>query len=422
MVSLGMHEKTKKLVIIGGGAAGFFAAIRAAELDPELDVTLLERGAEVLNKVRISGGGRCNVTHACFDPAELVHYYPRGQKELLGPFYRFSPSDTVQWFENRGVRLKTESDGRMFPVSNNSASIVGCLLSEAARLHVKVIKQQKVVKLIPPAHAHSLWQILTPDHTWLAHDLLVTTGSNPTVWQMIKNLGHEIVPPVPSLFTFNIRDNRLTDLEGIALPKARVIIPHTSFETDGPVLITHWGLSGPAILKLSAWAATALHACGYQFPVVINWVGRDPEDLTQDILAFKAENGKKLLRNVHPFELPARFWKKVLGYLRFKDDLQWANLNKTQLQDLVAQLCAATFQVNGKSTFKEEFVTAGGVHLQEINFKTFASRKVPHLYFAGEVLNIDAVTGGFNFQAAWTGAWIAATAISSQPDASPANR
>lgn len=414
-----MQEHGKKLVIIGGGAAGFFAAIRAAELDPDIDITLLERGPEVLNKVRISGGGRCNVTHACYDPAELVHYYPRGEKELLGPFYRFSPADTVSWFERRGVALKTENDGRMFPVSNNSASIVNCLLSEAARLGVKVIKQQKVVKLIPPTHARGLWQILTPDHTWQAHALMVTTGSNPAIWQLLKQLGHEIIPPVPSLFTFNIRDNRLIGLEGIALPKALVHIPHTDYQTEGPVLVTHWGLSGPAILKLSAWAALALHTCGYQFPVSINWLGRSPEQVIQDILAFKTDQGKKLIKNTHPFELPNRFWKKLMDYLKFREDLQWANLNKKQLQDLVEQLCNATFQVHGKSTFKEEFVTAGGVDLQEVNFKTFASKKVPNLYFAGEVLNIDAVTGGFNFQAAWTGAWIAATAISSRPDASP---
>lgn len=410
-----MQKKGRKLVIAGGGAAGFFAAIRAATLDPDMDITLLERGPEVLNKVRISGGGRCNVTHACFDPSELVHYYPRGQKELLGPFYHFSPADTVEWFESRGVKLKTEADGRMFPASNKSISIVNCLLSEAERLGVKVIKQQKVVKIIPPAGPKSLWQILSSDHTWQADNLLITTGSNPAIWQMLKQLGHDIVNPVPSLFTFNIKDVRLSDMAGIALPKASVSIPHTDFQTDGPVLITHWGLSGPAILKLSAWAAVDLNACGYNFPVIINWLGKEPSEVASQLQEFKTEQGKKLVKNLQPFDIPSRFWKKITGTLRFKEDLQWANLTKNQLQDITAQLTAAAFQVHGKSTFKEEFVTAGGVNLQEINFKTFESKKIKGLYFAGEVLNIDALTGGFNFQAAWTGAWIAATAISSQP-------
>lgn len=417
-----MQAKGKKLIIIGGGAAGFFAAIRAAELCPELDVNLLEKGPEVLNKVRISGGGRCNVTHACFDPSELVHYYPRGQKELLGPFYHFSPADTVEWFEKRGVALKTEADGRMFPVSNNSMSIVQCLLSEAAKLGVKVIKQQKAVKIIPPGHKNGIWQILTTDHTWQANYLMVTTGSNPAIWQVLKQIGHDIVNPVPSLFTFNIKDMRLTDMAGVSVPSAEVSIPHTDFGSTGPLLITHWGLSGPAILKLSAWAAVSLNACGYHFPVQINWLGISQEETEQQLLDFKEENGKKLVKNTRPFEIPARFWKKILAVLRFKDDLQWANLNKSQLRALVEQLSAATFQVHGKSTFKEEFVTAGGVNLQEINFKTFGSRKVPGLYFAGEVLNIDALTGGFNFQAAWTGAWIAAEAISHALGEAPADQ
>lgn len=398
------------IAIIGGGAAGFFAAVTAAERLPAARVVILERGTSVLQKVKVSGGGRCNVTHACFDARELVRNYPRGNRELLAPFLRFGPRETVQWFERRGVRLKTEADGRMFPVSDNSQTIVDCLWQAARDAGVEVRTGARVERLEP---AGVQWLIhLTRQAPVLADRVLVASGSNETLWGMLARLGHSIVPPVPSLFTFNAKDARLRDLAGVSVPRATVQVEGARLSAAGPLLITHWGFSGPAILRLSAWGARELHRLNYHFSIKINWLG---ETTGSEILAalnrIKSENAKKLVAAHTQFGLPQRLWERLTAAAGISAALRWGDAGKTALQALAAQLTAGVFAVNGKNAFKEEFVTAGGVDLREVNFKTFESKLFPGLFFAGEVLDIDAITGGFNFQAAWTGGWIAGNAM-----------
>jgi predicted Rossmann fold flavoprotein len=396
------------IIIVGGGAAGFFTAINIVEKNPKLKVAILERGADVLQKVRISGGGRCNVTHACFEPNELVKYYPRGEKELRGPFHQFSSGDTIEWFEKHGVELKTEDDGRMFPVSNSSQTIIECFLNATQKLGIEVLTGQSVQSLFKK---EAVWKIETQNENYLAEKLILATGSNPKIWEMMQTYGHAVVSPVPSLFTFNIKDPRIKELPGVAA-HVTVKVKDTKLESTGPLLITHWGMSGPAVLKLSAWGARILHDKNYQFTIFVNWLCDLETDEAEKMLkALKQEHAKKAVSKKSPFDFPNRLWESLVLASGIEAETKWADLSKTQLQNLSNQLTNGTFQVNGKSTFKEEFVTAGGINLKEINFKTMESKLHENLYFAGEIVNIDAITGGFNFQNAWTSGFILANSI-----------
>ena len=397
------------IIIVGGGAAGFFTAINIVEKNPKLKVAILERGTEVLNKVRISGGGRCNVTHACFEPNELVKFYPRGEKELRGPFHQFCSGDTIEWFEKHGVELKIEADGRIFPVSNSSQTIIDCFLKATQKLGITVLTRQSVQSIFKK---DSLWKVETQTENYLAEKLILATGSNPKVWEMLQNFGHAIVSPVPSLFTFNIKDSRIKELPGVAA-HVTVKVKDTKLSSTGPLLITHWGMSGPAILKLSAWGARILQDKNYQFTIFVNWLNdAEKADVENMLKELKQEHAKKSVSKKSPFELTNRLWESLVLASGIESETKWADLSKIQLQNLANQLTNGTFQVNGKSTFKEEFVTAGGIDLKEINFKTMESKLHESLYFAGEIVNIDAITGGFNFQNAWTSGYIVATALS----------
>ncbi len=419
------------VLIIGGGAAGFYAAIHIAEANPKLKIAILERGKEVLSKVKVSGGGRCNVTHAEFDPKELTTNYPRGEKEMLGPFHAYCSGDTVQFFEKRGIPLKIEEDGRMFPVTNSSQTIIDCFLNEVDRYGIKVLRGSSVtdIKAITIANESS-WQVRSIKGVYQAKKILVATGSNPKIWELLQRLGHNIEPPIPSLFTFNIADGRIDGIQGISTParvevlerkasKHKITIALGSkgadeilLSAEGPLLITHWGVSGPAILKLSAWGAKILNEKNYRFTIRVNWLPEYYEGSVIDLLMeIKEIEAKKTILRTKAVDLPRRLWTSLVKASGIAADLTWGDVTKEQLQNLADQLTKCEFQVDGKSTFKEEFVTAGGVNLKEINFKTFESKLLPNLYFAGEVINVDAITGGFNFQNAWTGGYIAAKAI-----------
>ncbi len=400
------------VVIVGGGAAGFFAAITCAEKNPSAKVVILERGTSVLNKVKISGGGRCNLTHACFEPKDLVKFYPRGEKELLGPFYQFCSGDTVEWFESRGVKTKIESDGRMFPESNSSQSVMDCLMESAQKAGVEVKLKERVDKIHAPLESEK-WKIeVGGGSIYEADQLMMASGSNPRVWNLLKDLGHKIVEPVPSLFTFNIKDQRIDGLPGLSVPSAQVKIVGNKLQASGPLLITHWGMSGPAILKLSAWGARLLNGHNYQFDILVNWVGGMARDqLLEKLNELRQKYPKQLIAGHKQLEIPLRLWKSLITAAGIPLDLRWADISKKSLNKLIEELTNGQYCVNGKSTFKEEFVTAGGVHLKEVNFKKFESKVHPGLFMAGEVLNIDAITGGFNFQAAWTGGWLAGNAM-----------
>ena len=396
------------IIIVGGGAAGFFTAINIVEKNPKLKVAILERGNEVLQKVRISGGGRCNVTHACFEPNELVKFYPRGEKELRGPFHQFCSGDTIEWFEKHGVELKIEADGRMFPVSNSSQTIIDCFLQATQKLGIAVLTGQSVQSIFKK---ETHWKIETQNENYLTEKLILATGSNPKVWEMLQTFGHVVISPVPSLFTFNIKDQRIKELPGVAA-QVTVKVKDTKLTSTGPLLITHWGMSGPAILKLSAWGARILHDKNYQFTVFVNWLNdAENEEVEKKLKELKQEHAKKSVSKKSPFELTNRLWESLVLASGIETETKWADLSKIQLQNLVHQLTNGTFQVNGKSTFKEEFVTAGGIDLKEINFKTMQSKLHENLYFAGEIINIDAITGGFNFQNAWTSGFIVANAV-----------
>jgi predicted Rossmann fold flavoprotein len=396
------------IIIVGGGAAGFFTAINIVEKNPKLKVAILERGKHVLEKVRISGGGRCNVTHACFVPNDLVKFYPRGEKELRGPFHQFCSGDTIEWFEKHGVALKIEDDGRMFPVSNSSQTIIDCFIDATQKLGIDVLTGQSVQSIFKK---ESLWKIDTPTETYIAEKLILATGSNPKIWEMLQNFGHAIISPVPSLFTFNIKDARIKDLMGVSA-LATVKVKDTRLEASGPLLITHWGMSGPGILKLSAWGARILADKNYQFSIFVNWLNEvTTEEAIIKLKDLKQEHSKKAVAKKSPFEFPNRLWENLVLASQISEETKWADLTKNQLQNLANQLTKGQFQVNGKSTFKEEFVTAGGIDLKEINFKTMESKLHNNLYFAGEIVNVDAITGGFNFQNAWTSGYILAENI-----------
>lgn len=395
------------VIIVGGGAAGFFAAINTAEMNPDLSIAILEKNKQGLQKVKISGGGRCNVTHAEFTPSELAKNYPRGEKELLGPFHSFMTGDTIEWFSKRGVELKIEEDGRMFPVSDSSQTIMDCFLKQSKHLGIDVLYSQTVKTITKPDR----FLLETQDRAFISDKLLIATGSSVKFWKLLEKLGHTIVEPVPSLFTFNIMDFRIKDIPGVVVQDAEVKVCGSNLHSSGPLLITHWGLSAPAILKLSAFGALELAKKNYQFEIEVNFIKIDFVDCLEKLKKNKQDLGKKSMYSSPQFDLPKRLWQQLVLGANISVETRWADAIKKQLEALASQLTRAVFQVDGKSTFKEEFVTAGGVDLKEINFKTFESKLVENLYFAGEVLNIDGLTGGFNFQNAWTGAYLAAKAI-----------
>ncbi|PCH77280.1 MAG: aminoacetone oxidase family FAD-binding enzyme [Flavobacteriaceae bacterium] len=401
----------KKFVIIGGGAAGFFAAINAAELNPDLDITILEASGHVLQKVKVSGGGRCNVTNACFEPKELIKFYPRGAKELLGPFHQFMTGDTMEWFENHGVPMKIEYDNRVFPEANTSQAIIDCFLEQVEKHNIKVLKKHRVQAVTKNG---ATFKIKTSEQPFEADYLMIATGSTPKMWDIVENLGHSIVKPVPSLFTFNVQHRLLEGIPGLSVPYASVKVLGQKLEESGPLLITHWGLSGPAVLKLSAWGARSLEEQQYQFDIEVNWISKRKEHVMETLRRFKKTQPKKQVSIRSAFEdVPKRLWVKIVLTANIPDQCQWAQLSNKDLESLTQQLTACKLRVNGKSTFKEEFVTAGGIDLKEINFKRFESKKHENLFFAGEILNIDAITGGFNFQNAWTGGWVVAQSVGS---------
>lgn len=397
------------IAIIGGGAAGFFTAINTAALNPKLKIVILERGKEVLSKVRISGGGRCNVTHNCMDPRELVKNYPRGEKELLGPFSKFGPKQTIEWFESRGVALKTEADGRMFPTSNKSQTIIECFLNECSKLGI-VIETGIVVKEIQKTDEG--FEIATTTQPIQASKVVVAAGSSVKVWEILRNLGHDIIDPIPSLFTFNVVEKEITALAGIS-KLVCVSIPQLKLKQTGNLLITHWGFSGPAVLKLSAIAARELAKLEYRFEIKIDWLNEDSStsDYESELRTLLLEHHKKTIVNTNLFGFSNRHWLFLLEKTGIPQQKKIAELNKKDYRTLATVLRSDAYQINGKSTFKEEFVTAGGVSLKDINFKEFSSKKTKNLFIVGECLDIDAVTGGFNFQNAWTGGYLAAQVL-----------
>ena len=395
------------IIIIGGGAAGFFCAAQVIEQKPNAKVLILERAKEVLQKVKISGGGRCNVTHACWEPNELIKNYPRGSKELLGPFNKFCTGDMVYWLEQNGVETKIEDDGRMFPISDSSQTIIDCLINNTIKKGVELQSNQNVHELKP---LNEIWTIKTKSTSFKAKRIMLAAGSSKFVWNMLKDLGHKIVEPVPSLFTFNTKEHRLKGLAGLSVPKAELSIHGTKLQSQGPLLVTHWGLSGPAILRLSAWGALELAKLNYKFTLKVNFSGLDESQVGAQIENLKKEGEKKTVSNAAQFQIPKRLWQSLIS-----DDIAskpYKSLDHKEIDQLLDSICQAKFKINGKSTFKDEFVTAGGVELSEVDFRTMESKVQPGLHFGGEVLNIDAITGGFNFQAAWTTGWLAARGMS----------
>lgn len=401
---------SKRLAVIGGGAAGFFAAINAAANHSQWEVIIFEKSKTLLGKVKVSGGGRCNVTHACFEPRELVKYYPRGAKELLGPFHVFQPGDMFDWLQQRSISLKTEDDGRVFPVTDSSQTIIDCFVQEANRFGVNIYTGYGLQAM---KRVGDKWQLNFAEQNTLEFDaVIITTGSSNQVYGMLHALGHTIVEPVPSLFTFNIKDIRIEELAGVSAPACEVKIEGTKHRADGPVLVTHWGLSGPGVLKLSAGAARELAFANYDFNIRVNWDTRFTVDSCLDYLKeWKQEHIKQQVKAYSAIKVPHRLWCGILNNYPKLGDTKWADVSNKQLEQIAEACCASYFRVKGKSTFKEEFVTAGGVSLKEVDFKTMQSKVLKDVYFAGEVLDIDAVTGGFNFQAAWTTAYIAANGI-----------
>ena len=410
------------VLVIGGGAAGFYSAIHIAEGLPNLRIAILERGKEVLTKVRVSGGGRCNVTHAQFDPKELSTNYPRGEKELLGPFHSYASGDTVGFFEERGIALNIEDDGRMFPTSNSSQTIIDCFTTEADRLGIEVHTRCAVVGLeVGTGVDYNCWHVRTHADILKTRYVLMATGSNPKMWDLLHQLGHTIVQPVPSLFTFNITDERIADIPGLSTMAEVTVLDKkllgskvnkdVTLVSEGPLLITHWGMSGPAVLKLSAWGARLLKQYNYSFQISVNWVPEYHPEGVLDLFMEVKQVERKTVSRTKVLEVPKRLWKNLVRASGISDTETWPEVSKQQLQQLAEQLTHGVFQVNGKSTFKEEFVTAGGVELKEINFKTYESKLLPRLFLAGEIINVDAITGGFNFQNAWTGGYLAAQGI-----------
>ncbi|NUN65484.1 NAD(P)/FAD-dependent oxidoreductase [Pseudanabaena biceps] len=412
-----------EVVVIGGGAAGFFGAVHAAQA-PQTRVTLLEAGRQPLAKVRVSGGGRCNVTHHCFEPSQLVQNYPRGGKALRGAFSRFQAIDVVRWFNAEGVKLKTEEDGRMFPITDDSETIVEALMFAAKKAGV-LLRNNVLVQKIEQLGNSKFEVILKSGEQLTCDRLLLATGSSPSGYAIARSLGHELEPPVPSLFTFNIKDSKLHELAGVSVNPATVKLltansnpdkkksARNQLEQSGALLITHWGLSGPAVLKLSAWAARELYDCNYQAKLAVNWIPPlKVEAVKQILLNAKTDQPKKFISNYCPVEISLRLWEYLLDKAEVELEKRWADISNKAIQQIVNVLTASEYAIAGKGVFKEEFVTCGGIRLQDVNFQTMESKICSGLFFAGEILDIDGVTGGFNFQNAWTTAWIAAQGIS----------
>lgn len=409
-------QNNPEVIVIGGGAAGFFGAINCAIHHPNCRITILEATNQVLHKVKISGGGRCNVTHNCFNSAELINNYPRGNKELRGAFSRFQPQDTINWFQQRGVKLKTETDCRIFPITDDSQTIIDCLLNTAHNLGIK-ISTQCPVKQVKKENSEFL-VTLKSGQIFIADYLLIATGSNPLGYQIAQDLGHTIIKPIPSLFTFKINDSRIQNLAGISVNPVTInltISKGKKLSQTGALLITHWGLSGPAVLKLSAWGARILHDRNYQLSLTINWLPNyNSETLKSELLQIKQDYAKQKVVNYHEFNLPKRLWQSLVKFSLNNDDKTWSEITKKELEKLAHELTIGVYNIQGKGVFKDEFVTCGGVNLKEINFQTMESKICPNLYFAGEILDVDGVTGGFNFQNAWTSGYLAGVAINQQ--------
>jgi hypothetical protein len=399
------------LVVVGGGAAGFFGAIAAAELNPALSIVILEKTTKLLSKVKVSGGGRCNVTHHCFEPTPLSKHYPRGSKELKALFRKFQAKDVVDWFESKNVKLKTEDDGRMFPFTNSSQTIIDCFLSEAARHRIDVRLQAEVRAITPTATGFVL---AVNGEEITTTKVLIAAGGYPSSdsYGWLRKLA-PVIEPIPSLFTFNDSQSMFKDLMGVAVPFAEIKIAGTKLLETGPVLITHWGLSGPAVIKLSSWAAELLHEKKYTFTALVNWTGTSTEEaLRQDLQYINIHHGKQKIYSNPLHKIPSRLWVRLCELAEIEESRTWAELPRKSLNRLVEFMIRCPFEIKGKTTFKEEFVTCGGVDLKSIHLETMESKTTKGLYFAGEVLNIDGETGGFNFQSAWTTAYVAAQAIS----------
>lgn len=399
----------RKVIVIGGGAAGFFSAITCAQASKDAEVILLEKTNKLLSKVAVSGGGRCNVTHACFDNKTLTGSYPRGEKQLKSAFSRFTTTDTIAWFESKGVKLKTEEDGRMFPTTDKSETIIDCLMKEAKKAKVN-IQTETGVTAIKSKFDGGFQVELSTGNMLECDKIILATGGSPKIqgFDWIQKLGHQIVEPIPSLFTFNIPNNPIINLQGISVNPAKVKIVDSKLEFAGPILITHWGLSGPAVLKLSAFGARLLAERNYEFSIQVSWLHQKKEEaLRQELFNIKAANPHKHIGNSLPVVLPKRLLEFILEKSGVSPETKWAEVSKDHIQSLQENLLYDTYHVNGKTTFKEEFVTCGGVHLDDVDFKTMESKRCKGLHFAGEVLDIDGITGGFNFQAAWTTGYIA---------------
>ncbi len=400
------------LIVVGGGAAGFFGAIIAAEKKAGLKVLILEKTPKLLSKVKVSGGGRCNVTHHCLEPLQLSRHYPRGQKELKQLFRSFQATDTIQWFADNHVELKVEADGRMFPLTDNSQTIIDCFLNKTNQLKIEIRINTGVEKI--ETQDDSFTVRCDTEEIFHAKKILVATGGHNQMrgYEWIASLGHTIKPLIPSLFTFNDSQKEFKDLMGVAVPNAFVKIAGTKFSETGPLLITHWGLSGPAVIKLSAWAAEYLYQLNYAFTALVSWIGEvGEEELRSKLIVYKQESGKQKVISNPLFALPQRLWQRLCSLAELEESKIWAELPLKNINKLIEFLIRCPFQIKGKTTFKEEFVTCGGVDLAEVNLESMESRKVKNLFFAGEVLNIDGETGGFNFQSAWTTAWVAAQHI-----------
>jgi predicted Rossmann fold flavoprotein len=403
---------SKQVIVIGGGAAGFFCAVNAARMNPSLKVTIIEKSNKLLSKVKVSGGGRCNVTHACFDIAEMSMRYPRGQHFVRKAFHQFFTTDTIRWFEERGVKLKTEDDGRVFPITDSSQTIIDCLLKEANKYKVEIVMNSEVKKIDHNLSTFSLQ--LSNNKTLFADFVCIASGGYPksSMFHWLKELDHTIEEPVPSLFTFNLPNHPITKLMGISVEKAKVKIQNSKLEQEGPLLITHWGLSGPAVLRLSAWGARELKIKNYELKIIISWVVDNTEEsLRRKLQELRNTNASQKIINKNPFGLPSRLWEFLAEQSGIKNEWRWADLPSTEQNRFVKNLCNYECEVKGKTTFKEEFVTAGGIKRSEVDANTMMSKKVLNLFFAGEVLDVDGITGGYNFQHAWTSGFVAAKAI-----------
>jgi predicted Rossmann fold flavoprotein len=413
-----MSQFSFDVVVVGAGAAGYFAAVTCAERYPHLRIAILEKNSKALQKVLVSGGGRCNVTHSCFDNKKLVEHYPRGGKKLLTVFKQFNPSNTIEWFQQHGVNLVAEADGRMFPSTNQSSTIIKCLCETADALGIQVKLRTELISI--HVKEDSSFELNTSEGVILTNRLILTTGGSPKreAYEFIKNIGVLLKPPIPSLFTFNILHHPLVDLMGVSLPHAEVKIPDLKLSSKGSLLITHWGFSGPCIIKLSAFAAEELFRRNYEYQISISWIGtRNTDAVIQSLVDFKIDNAAKNIENAVPMNLPKRLWLYLIQWLDETPDKKWSDVSLKFIRKLSEKLCNDIYQAKGKTTFKEEFVTCGGVKLDEVNLESMQHQRIKNLFFAGEVLDIDGVTGGFNFQAAWSTAFVAAKlGLSSIPE------